>query len=77
MRVDLAEGFELAEMAPFIGWGRIKLPPWIEERYFSVRAFGRTLFVCRCRFRPELGWVGNIIGGLSASEKRYYRWWLQ
>jgi len=71
MRRDLLEGFAYADMAPFVGWGELKLPPWVRERYVSLRAFGWALFVCRCTLREGLMPLGRV------RVHRYWRWWLR
>lgn len=75
MRVDLPEGFEIVQMAPRLGWGRIILPDWLTERYVSLRAFGRAVFLCYCVQKPWLCPVWKREGKYSAI--RYFRWWIQ
>ncbi len=68
MRKDLREGFDYCEMAPFVGWGKIKTHRFVRERYISIRLGRRILFLCFCHSYPDPDYQ---------QEHRYMRWWFR
>jgi len=73
-RRDLPEGFEYSEMAPFIGFGRLKLPSWITEHYVSL-CVGRVraLFVI-CHMKAAL--APAVCTEWKRRDRWYWRgWW--
>jgi len=69
MRRDLDEGCLYSDIAPFVGWGRIR-SVLVRERYISVRSFGWILFVVHC-----VQYLDYNSGTLLRRPRRYVRWW--
>lgn len=64
----IPEGAGEEDFPPFCGWGRIASGKSLNEKFFTLKAFGRRLFIARGNY--ETVWTGP-------PHKPSFRWWVR